>query len=70
LDQQLSQAREVQETCLLKNSRSAVTMQLWGKKASEAHSKPINAKFQQGEATLKRTCAKEKIIVLLDLISN
>lgn len=65
-----NQARERQETLLFKNNKSPLTTQLWRKKVSEAYLKPINAEFQQGKATLKRTCAKEKIILLLDLISN
>lgn len=45
-------------------------MQLWRKKVSEANLKPMNAEFQQGKGTPKRARAKEKIILLLDLISN
>lgn len=65
-----NQARERQETLLFKNNKSALTMQLWRKKVSEANLKPMNAEFQQGKGTPKRACAKEKIILLLDLISN
>lgn len=65
-----NQTKERQETLLFKNNKSALTMQLWRKKVSEANLKPMNAEFQQGKGTPKRARAKEKIILLLDLISN
>lgn len=36
----------------------------------KAHPKPIHAEFQQANATVKRACPKEKLILLLNLISN
>lgn len=40
------------------------------KEGFKSHPKPIHAEIQQGKATVKRACQKEKIILLLNLISN
>lgn len=65
-----NQARKRQETLVYENNRSALTILLCREKASEAQLKQINAVFWQGKAILKRACAEEKFIFLLDLTSN
>lgn len=62
--------KERQETLVFENNRSALTMQLCRKKASEAQLKQINAVFWRGKTIMKRACAEEKFIFLLDLTSN
>lgn len=63
------QARERQETLLSKQYKCSNNAAA-EKEGFKSHPKPIHAMFQQGKATVKRACTKEKMMLLLNLICN